>query len=337
MRRVIEVRRALLRVIVAVIAICPTASWPQAPSAAPAQPFPTKAVRYIVPFGAGGSPDLVARLIGERLTRLWGQQVVIENRPGVAGVLGTAFVAKSAPDGHTLVQCNIASSAIGMSLFAKVPYDQVRDIAAVTRIGLTPNIIFVHPSVPFRTMKEYIAYARRHPGKLSYASGQVGTSPQLSMELVKLMAKIDVVSIPYKIGAQGITDNIAGQVPVGISNFPASVAPVQSGRLRALAVTTATRASQAPDIPTVEESAGLAGFDVSSWQGVCAPAGTPAALLDRLNADLNTVLRMPDLQQRLEELVMGGPPTTREEFDQFIRSEIARWAQVIRDARIPQQ
>ena len=223
-----------------------------------------------------------------------------------------------------------------MSLFAKVPYDQVRDIAPVTRIGLTPNIIFVHPSVPFKTMKDYIAYARRNPGKLSYASGQVGTSPQLSMELVKLMEKIDVVNIPYKIGAQGITDNIAGQVPVGISNFPASVAPVQSGRLRPLAVTTATRASQAPDIPTVQES-GLAGFDVSSWQGVCAPAGTPAALLDRLNADLNTVLRMPDLQQRLEELVMGGPQTTREEFDHFIRAEIARWAKVIKDAGIPQQ
>ena len=337
MRRVIEVRRALLRVIVAVIAICPTASWPQAPSAAPTQPFPTKPVRYIVPFGPGASPDIVGRLIAERLSRLWGQQVIVENRVGVAGVMGTAFVAKSPPDGHTLVQCNIASSAIALSLYAKVPYDQVRDIAAVTRIGLTPNIIFVHPSVPFKTMKDFIAYARRNPGQLSYASGLVGTSPQLSMELVKLMAKIDVVSIPYKIGAQGITDNIAGQVPVGISNFPASVAPVQSGRLRALAVTTATRASQAPDIPTVQESAGLAGFDVSSWQGVCAPAATPPALLNRLNNDFNSVLRMPDLHQRLEELVMGGPQTSREEFDQFIRTEIARWAKVIKDAGIPQQ
>jgi len=309
---------------------------PAAPSLLLAQSFPTKPVRYVVPFGAGGSPDLVARILTERLTRLWGQQVIVENRVGVAGVLGTAFVAKSTPDGHTLIQCNVASSGIGVSLFAKMPYDQLRDIAPVTRIGMTPNIITVHPSMPVKTLKQLIAYARANPGKLSYASGLVGTSPQLSMELLKLEAKIDIVSIPYKIGAQGITDNIAGQVPVGISNFPASVAPVQSGRLRPLAVTTATRVSQLPDVPTVQES-GFPGFDVSSWQGVCAPAGMPAALLDKLNADINGVLRIPEVHQRMEELVMIGPQTTREEFDQFIRSEVARWAKVIKDARIPQQ
>ena len=222
-------------------------SWPQSGRGRARRgrrPFPTKTVRYVVPFGAGGSPDIVARLLTERLTRLWGQQVIVDNRVGVAGVLGTAFVAKSPPDGHTLVQCNVASSGIGVSLFAKMPYDQLRDIAAVTRIGMTPNIIFVHPSMPVKTMKQLVAYARANPGKLSYASGLVGTSPQLSMELLKLMAKIDIVSIPYKIGAQGITDNIAGQVPVGISNFPASVAPVQSGRLRPLAVTTAPTRSR---------------------------------------------------------------------------------------------
>ena len=201
---------------------------------------------------------------------------------------------------------------------------------------MTPNIITVHPSLPVRSMKGLIALARAQPGKLSYASGQVGPSPQLSMELVKLTAKIDIVSIPYKIGAQGITDNIAGHVAVGISNFPASVAPVQSGRLRPLAVTSATRVSQLPDVPTVQES-GLPGFEVNSWQGVCAPAATPTALLDKLNSDINSVLRIPEIQQRMEELVMVGPPTTREEFDQFIRAEIARWAKVIKDAGIPQQ
>ncbi|HEX2827391.1 MAG TPA: tripartite tricarboxylate transporter substrate binding protein [Burkholderiales bacterium] len=331
MRCTIETRRGMSFFIIAVaVSLYPAASRAQA------QAFPTKPVRYIVPFGAGGSPDLVARLITERLSRLWGHQVVVENRAGVAGVLGTAFVAKSPPDGHTLVQCNIASSAIGVTLFAKIPYDQLRDIAAVTRIGLTPNIITVHPSMPTKSMKELVAFAKRHPGKLSYSSGQVGTSPQLSMELVKLVAKIDIVNIPYKIGAQGITDNIAGQVPVGISNFPASVAPVQSGRLRPLAVTSATRTTQLPDVPTVQE-AGVPGIDVNSWQGVCAPAATPAALLDKLNTDINSVLRIPEIHQRMEELVMVGPQTTREEFDQFIRSEIARWAKVIRDAHIPLQ
>ena len=312
----------------AVVCLFPAATWPQT--------FPTKPVRYVVPFGPGGSPDIVARLLADRLTRLWGQQVIVENRAGVAGVLGTAFVAKSPPDGYTLVQCNVASSGIGVTLFSKIPYDHLRDIAAVARLGLTPNIITVHPSVPFRTMQDFIAYARRNPGKLSYSSGQVGTSPQLSMELIKLTAKIDIVNIPYKIGAQGITDNIAGQVPVGISNFPASVAPVQSGRLRPLAVTSAMRVAQLPDVPTVQES-GFPGFDVNSWQGVCAPAATPAALLDKLNADINSVLRIPEIQHRMEELVMVGPQTTREEFDQFIRMEVARWAKVIKDANIPQQ
>ena len=308
----------------------PVASWSQTTPG-----WPTKPVRYVVPFGPGGSPDIVARILADRWTKLWGQQVIVENRAGVAGMLGTAFVAKSPPDGHTLVQCNVASSGIGMSLFAKPPYDQLRDIAPVTRIGLTPNIITVHPSLPVKSMKELVAYARRNPGKLSYSSGQVGTSPQLSMELVKLVTKIDMVNIPYKIGSQGITDNIAGQVPVGISNFPASVAPVQSGRLRPLAITTSARVSQLPDVPTLQET-GIP-VDVSSWQGVCAPAGTPAALLDKLNADINGVLRIPEIQARMEELVMVGPQTTREEFDQFIRAEVARWAKVIRDAKIPQQ
>ena len=331
MRCVIEARRAVVLAVAVASCLFPAVSRPQAPPA-----FPTKTVRYVVPFGAGGSPDIVARLIADRLTQLWGQQVIVDNRAGVAGVMGTAFVAKSPPDGHTLVQCNVASSGIGVSLFSKIPYDQVRDIAAVTRIGLTPNIITVHPSMPVRTFKEFITYAKRNPGKLSYASGQVGTSPQLSMELIKLTANIDVVNIPYKIGAQGITDNIAGQVPVGISNFPASVAPVQSGRLRPLAVTSATRVSQLPDVPTVEES-GFPGFEVNSWQGVCAPAATPAAVLDKLNSDINSVLRIPEIHARMEELVMIGPQTTREEFDQFIRGEIARWAKVIKDAHIPQQ
>jgi tripartite-type tricarboxylate transporter receptor subunit TctC len=328
-------RRALVG-IAAVLCTYATAAWPQATSAGSGPAFPIKPVRYVVPFGPGTSPDIVARLIADRLTRLWGHQVIVENRIGVAGVLGTAFVAKSPPDGHTLIQCNIASSAIAVSLFAKMPYDQVRDVAPVTRIGMTPNIVLVHPSVPFKTMKEFIAYARANPGKLSYSSGLVGTSPQLSMELIKLIEKIDVVNIPYKNASQGVTDTVAGLLPVNMSNFPASVAPVQSGRLRALAITTATRVSQAPSIPTMQE-AGIAGYEVSSWYGVCAPAATPVALLDKLNADLNAVLRQPELQQRLDELVIGGPATTREEFDQFIRAEIGRWAKVIKEAGIPQQ
>jgi tripartite-type tricarboxylate transporter receptor subunit TctC len=339
MRCVIEARRGAI-FFAAAVWMCPAAPWAQTVSPgsaqAPAISFPTKPVRYVVPFGPGTSPDIVGRLIADRLTRLWGQQVIVENRVGVAGVLGTAFVAKSPPDGHILIQCNIASSAIAVTLFAKMPYDQLRDIAPVTRIGMTPNIVLVHPSLPVKSMKELIVYARARPGKLSYSSGLVGTSPQLSMELVKLMAKIDLVNIPYKNASQAVTDTIAGQIPVNVSNFPASVAPVQSGRLRPLAVTTASRVPQAPSLPTMQES-GLPGYDVSSWYGLCAPAATPTALLDKLNGDMNAVLRIPELHQRLEELVIGGPETTREDFDQFIRAEIAKWAKVIRDAGIPLQ
>lgn len=309
-------------------------SWP--PTAAAQAPFPSKAVRYVIPFDAGSSPDIVGRLLTERLTRLWGHQVFVDNRVGAAGVLGSAVVAKAPPDGYTLLQCNIASSAIAVSLYLKMPYDAARDLVAVTRIGMTPNIITVHPSVPIKSLKELIAYAKAHPGKLSYQSSLVGTSPQLSMELLKLMAKIDMVNIPYKIGAQGVSDNVGGQVPVGISNFPISVAFVQTGRLRPIAVTGPARVSQLPDVPTVRE-AGLPEYEVTSWQGVCAPSGVPAALLDKLNADVNSVLRMPEIRARLDELVMVGPQTTREEFDQYIRAEIAKWARVIKEAGIPQQ
>ena len=328
MRCVSEARRGAILSLAAAACIFPVASW--------AQSFPSKPVRYIVPFGAGGSPDIVARLLGDRLTRLWGQQVIVENRVGVAGVMGSAFVVKAPPDGHTLLQCNIASNAIAMSLFAKLPYDQLRDLAPVTLIGQTPNVLAVHPSVPLRTVKEYIAYARANPGKLSYAAGLVGTSPHLSMEWFKLLAKIDVVHIPYKIGAQGITDTIGGQVPSGIFNSPATVGPVQSGRLRALAVTSVKRIPQLPAVPTMQES-GMRDFEVNSWYGVCAPAGTPAPVLDKLNADISSVVRSPDMRQRLDELVVEGGPTSREQFDQFIRAQIARWGQVIKDAKIPQQ
>ena len=328
MRSVIKSRRTVILSVAAAVYICPVASW--------AQSFPSKPVRYVVPFGAGASPDIVARFLADRFTRLWGQQVIVENRVGVSGVLGTAFVAKSPPDGYTLVQCNIASSAIAVSLFANMPYDQLRDLAPVTRIGMTPNILTVHPSLPIRSIKELIAYAKAHPGKLSYASGLAGTSPQLSVELLKLLAKIDIVNIPYRIAAQALTDTIGGQIPINVSNFPATVAPVQAGRLRAIAITSAKRVSQLPSVPTIQE-AGFPGYEVQSWYGVCAPAGTPAQVLDKLHADINAVLLMPDVQQRLNELVMEGAPTSREEFEQFIRAEIARWAQVIKEAGIPQQ
>ena len=320
--------QALCGTVAALAAIHADSSW--------AQTFPAKPVRYVIPFDAGSSPDIVGRTITERLTRLWGQQVIVDNRVGAAGTLGSAYVAKSAPDGYTVLQANIASNAIAVSLYAKMPYDQLRDFAPITRIGLTPNIILVHPSVPFRTVRQLVDYARANPGKLNYSAALAGTSPHLTMELLKLQLKFDVVYIPYKLGAQALTDTIGGQVPINISNGPLSTAPVQSGRLRALAVTSAQRLPMLPDVPTMKE-AGVPNFEVTSWYGLMAPAGTPAAILDKINADMHTALRAPEVEKRMQEVAMPPSPTTRQEFDEFVRTEIARWARVIKEAGIPQQ
>ena len=308
----------------------------QLPLAAVAQVYPAKPVRYVVPFPAAASPDIVARLVTERLSRLWNQQVVVENRSGAGGTLGAAFAAKSPADGYTLFQCNIASSAIAESLYAKLPYDHQRDFAPLSLIGTTASVVVVHPSLPVRSIKEFIAYARTHPGKLSYGTSAAGTSPQLTMELLKLMAKIDVVHIAYKGAPQALTDVIGGQIPVSAQTAPGVLSAIQGARVRALVVTSRKRLTQLPEIPTLDETV-FPGFDVNSWFGLCAPAATPAPVLDKIHADLTAVLRTPDIQQRLREMVVEPAPISREEFAQFIRTEIARWARVIKEARIPLQ
>jgi tripartite-type tricarboxylate transporter receptor subunit TctC len=312
------------------------APWAQPTPISPVQNYPAKPVRWVIPFDAGSSPDIVGRTLTERLSRLWGHQVLIDNRVGAAGTLGAAFVAKSPPDGYTLLQGNIAPNAISVSLYAKLPYDQLRDFAPITRIGLTPNVIMVHPSVPFRTVRQLVDYAKANPDKLSYSASLAGTSPHLTMELLKLQLKFDVVYIPYKLGAQAVTDTIGGQVPINISNAPLSTSAVQSNRLRALAVTSAQRIAVLPDVPTMQES-GVPGFEVNSWYGLMAPAGTPAAILDKINADVHTALHAPEVEKRMQDVAMPPAPTTRQEFDEFVRGEVARWARVIKEAGIPQQ
>ena len=299
------------------------------------QNFPSKPVRYVVPFAAGTGNDIVGRLIADRLTKLWGQQVIVDNRGGASGTIGAVFVAKAPPDGYTLLHCNIAPNAISLSLMDKLAY-QHSDFAPVTRIGMPPNIIAVHPSVPFKSIKDLVSYARANPGKLSYASSTPGTSPHLTMELLKMRMKFDIVHIGYKNASQATTDVIAGQLPINITNMPFLVAPIQAGQLRALGVASAKRQSLLPDVPTMQES-GVPDFEVNSWYGVCAPAGTPVSLLDKLNADLHAVMRIPEVERRLNELGMPPEPTTRDEFDTFMRAEIARWAQVIKAAKIPKQ
>jgi len=301
-----------------------------------AQTYPSKPIRYIVPFPAAASPDIIARLLAERFSRLWGQQVVVDNRAGAGGTVGAAFAAKAPPDGYTLFQCNIASSAIAESLYAKMPYDHQRDFAAISLIGKTPNVLVVHPSMPARTLKEFIAYAKANPGKLSYGTSAAGSSQQLTMELFKTTVKIDVVSVAYKGAPQALTDVIGGQIPVSVQTAPGVLSVIHSGRVRALAVTSLKRIPQLPAVPTINEAA-VPGFEVNSWYGLCAPSGVPAPILDKLHADLAAVLRMPEVQQRFTEMVIETAPTSREEFAQFIAAEIARWARVIRQAGVAQQ
>lgn len=301
-----------------------------------AQSYPARPVRYLVPFPAGGSPDMVARILSERLNRLWGQPVVVENRSGAGGTVAAAVAAKATPDGYTLFQCNIASNAIAYSLYAKLPYHPLRDFAPISRIGTTPSALVVHPSMPAGSIAEFISYAKSNPGKVSYGSSGAGSSPHLAMELLQSMAKIKLVHIAYKGAAPAIADLLGGQIPVGIANVPALLPLVQPARLRALAVTGAQRFAQWPSVPTMAES-GMPGYDVTSWYGVCAPAGTPRPVIDKVNAGLSAVLLAPDVQQRMNEMVIDAAPTSPEAFAAFIRAETDRWAKVVKDAGIAQQ
>jgi tripartite-type tricarboxylate transporter receptor subunit TctC len=311
------------------------AAW-VSPGTSSAQGYPVKPVRYLVPFPAAGSPDIIARQLAERLGRMWNQQVVVDNRSGAGGTVGAAIAAKSPADGYTLFQCNIASSAIAESLYATMPYNHQRDFAPISLIGKTPNVLVVHPSMPSHTIAGFIAYAKANPGKLSYGTSASGSSQQLAMEYLKLTVKINVVQVPYKGAPQALADLIGGQIPVSVQTAPGALQVIQSGRVRALAVMSLARIAQLPAVPTVNETV-IPGFEVSSWYGLCAPTGTPAPILDKVHADLVAVLNLPDLQQRFKDMVIEIAPTSREEFAQFMRAETARWAKVIKEAGIPQQ
>ena len=301
-----------------------------------AQQFPNKPVRYVVAFAAGDSPDIVARLAGDRLSRIWDQQVVVENRVGAGGTIAGNFVAKAPPDGYTLLHCNIATNAIALALYTKLPYDGLKDFAPVTRMGTTANVFLVHPSMPIKTVAQFIEYAKANPGRLSYGHGGVGASPHLSMELFKNLAGINLVHIAYKGASPAIADLMGGQIPVAIANLPALIPHIRSGKAHALAVTSEKRVPQAPAIPTMVES-GYKDYVVSAWYGMCAPAGTPQPVLEKLHADTTRVMNSPDVQQRLNDLVIDVATQSRDEFTAFMRAEAVRWAKVVKDAGIPTQ
>ena len=297
-----------------------------------AQAYPTKPIRLVAPSTPGDAPDVIARLVAERLSGVLGQQVVVENRPGAGGVVGSEIVAKAAPDGYTLIMGNAGSHGINAAVYSKLPYDILKDFAPVSQIAIAPNIFVVNPALPVHTMPEFIAYAKARPGQLSYASGGNGSSSHMSMELLKSMAGIDIVHVPYKGSTPALTDVISGQDAVMSVNMPPAVPHVKAGTLRALAVTTRTRAPSMPDLPTVAET--LPGYETVAWFGVLAPAGTPKDVINRLSVEIAKIARSPDMRERLAG--MGAEPVggTPEEFGAVMARDIAKWTALAKSVGI---
>ncbi len=298
--------------------------------------FPNRPLRYIVPFPPGGSTDFVARIVAAALADGLGQQVVIDNRGGAGGTLGAEVAAKSTPDGYTLFACNIASLAVSPALYKKLGYDPVAGFTPIGFIGSTPNALVVHPALPAATIAEFIALAKSRPGKLNYASPGIGTSPQLTMELFKMTAGIDIVHIAYKGAGPALVDLMGAHVDAMVSTVPSFISAVRSGKIRMLGVTSLTRAPDLPDVPTMAES-GMPGFEVISWQGLCTPAGAPKAALARIRATFDAALALPDTLKRLSDQGVYPNPMTADKFAAFIRAERAKYAKVVKDVGIVPQ
>ena len=306
------------------------AALPAVTQIARAQSYPTRHVRLIAPFPPGGSIDLTARLIGHWLSERLGQQIVIENRGGAAGNLGSEVAMNSPPDGYTLLLCSVAN-AISATLYEKLNYN-FRDVAPVAGISRAPNVMVVHPSVPAKTVPEFIAYAKANPGKINMASSGIGTSIHMSGELFKMMAGINMQHVPYRGSAPMLVDLLAGQVQVAFDNLQPSMPHIKADKLRALAVTTATRSQAMPDLPTVGDF--VTGYEASTWNGVCAPKNTPAEIVDRLNREINAGLADPKLKARLAEMGAWVLPGSPADCGKLIADEIEKWGKVIRAGNI---
>jgi tripartite-type tricarboxylate transporter receptor subunit TctC len=303
-------------------------------SAAFTQSYPTKPVRILVGYTPGGGVDTTARMVGQALGELWGNTVIIENRPGAAGNLATELTAKSPPDGYTLVLCNIGSHAVTPARFAKkLNYDPIRDFAFPSMIGGVPNLFMVHPSMPAKNLKQYIAYAKANPGKVNFGSSGVGASPHLSIELLKIMTGINIVHVPYKGAASALADVMSGHIESSVGNLAgAPLAAARAGRVRPLGITSAKRNKQLPEVPTFAE-AGVPGYDVTGWYGICTQSKVPQPILTKLNADLHKVLGGP-LKARLEEQGIEVAPTSPEQFQSHVKSEIEKWTKVVAAAKL---
>ncbi|MGE5526312.1 MAG: Bug family tripartite tricarboxylate transporter substrate binding protein [Rhodospirillaceae bacterium] len=301
-------------------------------SSAHAQNFPARPVRIIVAFPAGGGTDIVARIISPRLTEMWGQQVIVENRAGASGVIGTEAAARSAPDGHTLFMATMGNATVNQHLYAKMPVDPLRDLAPVSQVVAVHFVMVAHPSLPARNVKELIALARSKPGQINYSSSGPGGAPHLGMELFKSMAGVNLVHIPYKGSGPSFADLLGGQVSLTSDSLVQALPYVRDNRLRALGVLGAKRSPLLPDVPTIAET--VRGYELTNWFGLLAPAGTPRDLVSRINAAVVKILQQPDVRERLVAMgadVVGSSP---DEFGAFMQAESAKWAKVIKEAHI---
>lgn len=293
-----------------------------------AEAWPSKPVRLILPFGAGASTDIIGRIFAQRMTDLWGQTVVVDNRPGAGGIIGTEIAAKAVPDGYTLFTFGI-NQAITAALYRKLPYDHLRDFVPISLYATMPNILIVNNALPAANVREFIALAKANAGNFKFASSGVGASPHLTMELFKAVAGIDLVHVPFRNAAQGYTDVMSGQLQAAFFNLPGPLAFVKAGRLKALAVTSAKRAEQVPDVPTVMES-GVPDFEVTVWQGYAVPKGVPPAIVATIHAAMTKALESPELRQRFFDNGVAAAPMTPAEFTRFIRKETEQWAKAVK-------
>jgi len=296
---------------------------------ASAQAWPAKPIKWIVPFAPGGTTDILARTVGEKLSTALGVPVVVENRPGAGGGVGAELVARAAPDGYTIMGGTISTHAINASLYKDLPYDPIKDFVPITMIARVPNMLVVNPGVPAKDVKELIVLLKTNPGKYTFASSGNGTSQHLSGELFKTMAGVDMQHIPYKGSPPALQDVVGGQVTMTFDNITTAWPLAKAGKLKALAVTTAKRSDVAPDVPTLAES-GLSGFEVGSWQGVFAPAGTPPAIVKRLNTEIVKILAMPDVREKLGALGAEIVADSPEEFAAIVKAEVVKWSDVVK-------
>jgi tripartite-type tricarboxylate transporter receptor subunit TctC len=298
-----------------------------AATAGQAQTWPSKPVRYVVPFPPAGATDILARIMAEKLSGPFGQSVVVENRPGAAGNVGTEFVAKSPPDGYTILQLTVAQS-ISATLYEKLNYGLEKDLIPVAMIALVPNVMIVNPSVPAKSVAEFIALARSRPGRINFASSGSGTSIHMSAEMFKMLTGVNIVHIPYKGSGPALADLMGGQVDVMFDNLTSSIGLIRSGKLRALAVTTSTRYQELPDVPTVQET--VPGYEATAWFGIVAPAGTPREVVMRINGEVNRALAHADVKEKLAQQGALARSWTPEEFGSFIHNEVVKWAKVVK-------